>query len=213
MKVKFAIADNNPMRRDGMRAILEEENFEVSHAVDHPDALEKQLKEVDILIWLTDAQFPISNPLIKKFHMVAPQTKIMVCDHDNGLSPAIQAIGAGANAYLTAGAQREEFLFAIDNVLKGRNYIDPVLTVKLFHKLSDFEGQISSIHTEHEISAQEREILDLMICGLVNKEIANHLHTTRRNIENLRQNLITKTGAKDNLSLILYRLHKEFIRS
>lgn len=212
MKIRFAIADNNPIRRDGIRAILEQEDFEVTYTQSCLESLEEHLGEADILIWGADAQSPISSNLISNLRAIAPDIKVMVLDSDNGLSAAIKAISAGANGYITQGAQREEFLFGINYVLKGKNYIDPTLTIRLFNKLTDFEDHLTTLNTDFELSDRENEILDLMVCGYANKEIAYRLFTTKRNIENLRQNLIVKTGAKDNLSLILYRLHKEFIR-
>jgi len=212
MKIKFAIADNNPIRRDGIRAILQQENFEVSYAQNCPEALEERLQEVDIFIWSTDALFPINNHLIKRLRALAPGTKIIILDSDNGLPPAIKAIGVGANGYITHGVQKEEFLFAISYVREGKNYIDPTLTIRLFNKLSDFEDHLTMLNTDQALSDKENELLDLMIAGYASKEIAGRLFTTKRNIENLRQNLILKTGAKDNLSLILYRLQQEFIR-
>ncbi|MFC6101469.1 LuxR C-terminal-related transcriptional regulator [Olivibacter domesticus] len=212
MKTKFVIADNNPIRRDGIRAILEQENFEVTYTQSCLESLEEHLGAADIVIWGADAQSPINSNVIRTLRDIAPDIKVMVLDSDNGLSPAIKAIGAGANGYITQGAQREEFLFGINYVLKGKNYIDPTLTIRLFNKLTDFEDHLTTLNTNFELSDRENEILDLMVCGYANKEIAYKLFTTKRNIENLRQNLIVKTGAKDNLSLILYRLHKEFIR-
>lgn len=211
MKNRLAIADNNPIRRDGIRAILQQGDFEVTYANTCPETLNGQLGEIDILIWGVDAGIPVNKDLIHKLCGPVHRLKIIVIDNNCGLKAAVRAISAGADAYITDMVQKDELLFTIKYVLQGKKYIDPIVTMNLFSKLSDFEEHISHLNTNLTLSDRENEVLDLMVCGYANKEIAYKLFTTKRNIEDLRQSLITKTGAKDNLSLILYRLHQEFI--
>jgi len=213
MKTRVAVADNNPIRRDGICAILEQENFEVKHTQNCPDILKEHLQDTDILIWGTNTGLPVNRALISQLKASKNNLRIIVLDNDCGLQPAIKVIHAGAHGYITQSVQKEELLFAIKYVMQGKKYIDPSLTMRLFNKLSDFEDHIGDLKTNLTLSDKENEVLDLMVCGYANKEIAYRLFTTKRNIENLRQNLIDKTGAKDNLSLILYRLHKEFIQN
>jgi len=213
MKTRIAIADNNPIRRDGICAILQQEQLDVKHTHSCPDTLKEQLQDTDVLIWGTDVSLPIDKTLINRLKSSTNQLKIIILDNDNGLQPAIKAIYAGANGYITQAVQKDELLFAIKYVMQGKKYIDPSLTIRLFDKLSDFEDYIGKLNTNLTLSDKENEVLDLMVCGYANKDIAYRLFTTKRNVENLRQNLIDKTGAKDNLSLIFYRLHKEFIQN
>ena len=212
MKTKLAIADNNPIRRDGIRAILQQDNIDVNYTNNCLETLKEHLTDVDVLIWGNDLNYSIDKELIAKLKG-SGNLKIIILDNDHGLQPAIRAMHAGAHAYITQSVQKEELLFAIRYFLQGKKYVDPSLTVRLFNKLSDFEDHISTLNTDLALSDKEKEVLDLMVCGYANKEIAYRLFTTKRNIEDLRQNLITKTGAKDNLSLIFYRLHKEFIQN
>lgn len=212
MKTRLAIADNNPIRRDGIRAILQQENIDVNYTNNCLETLKEQVTDMDILIWGTDFNYPVDKNLIGRLKGTSG-LKIIILDNDQGLQPAIRAIHAGAHGYITQSVQKEELLFAIRYVLQGKKYVDPNLTMRLFNKLSDFEDHISSLNTDLTLSDKEKEVLDLMVCGYANKEIAYRLFTTKRNIEDLRQNLIAKTGAKDNLSLIFYRLHKEFIQN
>lgn len=211
MKNKLAIADNNTIRRDGIQAILQQEDFEVIYAHSCHEMLHEQLKEVDILIWGVDTDLPIKQELINRLSGPFHHIKIIVMDHNCSLKAAMGAISSGADAYITDMVQKEELLFAIKYVLQGKKYIDPTFTMNLFTKLSGFEEHISQLNTDLTLSERETEVLNMMVCGYGNKEMAYKLFTTKRNIEDLRQNLITKTGAKDNLSLILYRLHQEFI--
>jgi DNA-binding NarL/FixJ family response regulator len=214
MKIGLAIADNNPIRRDGIRAILQQDSFDVLFTQSCLETLTERITDdINVLIWGTDESAPVGQQLFKQLRVNGPHVKIVVLDNDNGIQPAIKAINAGADAYITQSVQKEELLFAIKYILQGKKYIDPSLTMRLFNKLSDFEDHLSTLNTNLELSEKENEVLDLMVCGYANKDIAYRLFTTKRNIENMRQDLINKTGAKDNLSLILYRLHKEFIQN
>lgn len=213
MKIRLAIADNNLIRRDGIKAILQQNGFEVNYAQSCTETLNDLDVEVDILIWGVDPNIPIDKSFVHALKSNVPNLKIAILDQDKGIQPAIRAINSGANAYITENVQKDELLFAIKYISQGKNYIDPSLTMKLFSKLSDFEDYISSLNTNLTLSQKEDDILDLMLSGYANKEIAFRLFTTKKNIEDLRQNLIHKTGAKDNLSLILYKLHKKFIQS
>lgn len=213
MKTSIAVADNNPIRRDGISAILEQEDFEVKHTENYLDISKEHLQDTDILIWGTNAALSLDRTLISQLRASKGNLKVIILDNDCGLQAAIKAIYAGAHGYITQSVQKDELLFAIKYVMQGKKYIDPSLTMCLFDKLSDFEDYIGDFKANLTLSDKENEVLDLMVCGYANKEIAYRLFTTKRNIENLRQNLIDKTGARDNLSLILYRLYKEFIRN
>ncbi|QNL48355.1 response regulator transcription factor [Olivibacter sp. SDN3] len=213
MKIRLAIADNSLIRRDGIKAILQQHGFEVNYSFNCTETLNGHLTGVDILIWGADPEIPIDKRFVQTLKDSAPNLKIAILDEDNGIQPAIKAINSGVSAYITENVQKDELLFAIKYISQGKKYIDPSLTMKLFNKLSDFEDYISSLNTNLTLSQKEDDVLDLMLSGYANKEIAFRLFTTKKNIEDLRQNLIHKTGAKDNLSLILYKLHKKFIQS
>jgi len=212
MKIRLAIADNNSIQRDGLQAILERENFKVSCTMSCPEMLVEPLTQTDLLLWVSDLDIPLSKNLINQLKFSSPQLHVVILDQNLSLKAAIKAIHSGASGYITRNVQKDELLFAIHYILKGKKYINPDLTMEIFNKLSDIEEHISSLNTDLTFSDKEKEVLDLMISGYANREIAYRLFTTKRNVEDLRQNLINKTGAKDNLSLILYRIHQEYIQ-
>ncbi|HWV72697.1 MAG TPA: response regulator, partial [Pseudosphingobacterium sp.] len=101
MKIGLAIADNNPIRRDGIQAILQQDSFDVLFTQSCPETLKEHITDdVNVLIWGTDESEPVGQNLFKQLRVNAPQVKIVVLDNDNGIQPAIKAINAGADAYI-----------------------------------------------------------------------------------------------------------------
>ena len=98
--------------------------------------------------------------IIKEF----PDARIIILTTYDGDDDIHRALQAGARSYLLKTAQREELLSAIRAVHHGENFLLPDVATRLASRLH-----------RPELSEREREVLDLIVRGRSNKEIATQL--------------------------------------
>nr|YP_007878178.1 conserved hypothetical plastid protein [Calliarthron tuberculosum]AGA63789.1 conserved hypothetical plastid protein [Calliarthron tuberculosum] len=107
----------------------------------------------------------------------------------------IKGYNLGCNAYLTKPFHPSELLSIINNLLNGSKSVYKNNSQK---KKSDLLVQdINIFHlTDREIS-----IMKLLVKGLMNKEIANSLNLSKRNVEKYVSRLLTKTNTRNRTEL------------
>src|SRR5947209_6605060 len=159
MIIRILLADDHPIVREGLRAVLETQpDFEVvgtpQQAANGEEALRLALELApDIL--LLDLEMPVMDGVetIRRLHMQfhhGPPNSRQQCpriivftafDNDERI---IAALEAGANGYLLKGAPREEIFNAIRVTMQGGSLLQPVIASKLLRHMGQQRGRSSS---------------------------------------------------------------------
>lgn len=212
MKKRIVILDRDPARCATTAAVLSQNaDLEIMGEVFATELNEHfiaGLMKSDLLLWNTNEDQLLDTSFLRQITIHTPHIKIIIMHQEIGFKFAMQAIYAGCNGLLNQFCDVDELYFALNQVYAGRPYFDSKLTLFLFDKMQAFEIHIDALKTDTSLSEKEKDVLDLILNGFTNKEIAYRLFTTKSNVENLRKTLLLKTGAKDNVSLILYKLHE-----
>lgn len=199
--VKILVADDHPVVRDGLVAILgTQPDFDiVGEASDGKAALELALRlEPDVV--LLDMEMPEMDGLevLRQIRAVRPDAKVIiftVFDTDERILGAVQA---GAQGYLLKGVPREEIFNAIRVVSSGGSLLQPVVASKLLRHLS------SERSTEglDPLTDREMEVLKLMAQGRANKEIASALEISERTVKFHVSSILSKLGATNRTEAV-----------
>ena len=202
--IRILIADDHPVFRFGMRALLETEaDFEVvaeASTGEQAIALTNQLRP-DIV--LMDITMPSINGIEATRHVLEqnPETGVLIVTmlDDDSLVPAMRA---GARGYLLKGADGEETLRAIRAVAHGEAIFSPSIAERLAElvKSSDPEGVESPFP---ELTPRELEVLTLISQGMTNAEIAGRLSLSLKTVRNHVSNILNKLQVSDRLQAAL----------
>ncbi len=164
-KIRILIADDHPVVRGGLRAVLEAAgDLEVvAEAGDGREAI-AAYKELRPDIVLMDLRMPRMDGLdaihaIRRFDEAA---RIVVLTTFDGNEDIHRALQAGARAYLFKDAFREEILAAIRNVHAG-----------LRHVPTDVASRLAERPVGRELTGRELEVLELIAKGRSNREIGD----------------------------------------
>ncbi len=220
---KIVLVDDHFMVRDGIRAILEDENqySVIGEAVNGVEAISlAQSLNPDVII--CDIRMPEMSGIetVQKMKEMGLKTKtIMLSMHDSD-EYILQSINAGADGYLLKGASKEEFLKALSMVTKGEKYfsgdVSSILVRKIqggtkaqekevvnleMNKVLDAPKQVMTNNNPFDLTKRESQILHLAISGMTNKDIAAELNISKRTTEVHRFNLMKKMGVKNVLEL------------
>jgi DNA-binding NarL/FixJ family response regulator len=208
--ITAVIADDHEIVRRGLRSLLETHACRiVAEAADGLTAAQTVEKLKPGLLFL-DLNMPRLHGLevLKQVRTSSPNTRVIVSMH-NDEPYVIEALRAGAAAYLLKGSESEEIGAALKEVLAGRRYLSAPLSEwainNLATKAPDSADALSTL------SPREREVLQLGAEGFGNAEIAEKLFISPRTAETHRTNLMRKLGLQSQTDLVRFAIRKGLI--
>jgi DNA-binding NarL/FixJ family response regulator len=181
--IRILIADDHPVVRDGLSAMLQTERdfIVVAEAGSGPDALDL-VASYDPDVMLLDLEMPGLDgvAVLRRMRELGARTRAIVFTVFDSDDRIIAAVEAGAAGYLLKGAPRAELFAAIRAVQAGGSLLQPVVATAVMRHVADMAGRGPSAPTAPALSPREREVLDLLARGKTNKEIAASLGITER---------------------------------
>ncbi len=213
-RVRILLADDHTLIRQGLRLLLEREPaFEVvGEAADGRQAvaLADQLRP-DVLI--LDLAMPNLNGIEAARQVTAhtPAPAIVVLSMHADESYLLQALKAGARAYLLKDSADSDLIAAVRAVSDGKGFFSPAISRML---ADDYVRQLQErgAHDSYELlTAREREILQLLAEGKSNKDVASLLSLSPYTVETHRANIMQKLNLHSAPELVLYAVRKGMI--
>jgi DNA-binding NarL/FixJ family response regulator len=208
--IRVLIADDQAISRAGLRRLLESTtDLEiVGEASDGSEvvALAAQLQPDVILM---DLRMPGINGIdaTRRIHRASPHIGILVVTIFGDDTSVFPAIRAGARGYLLKDAEQSELLRAIQTVAGGGVIFSPAIAGRVLRYLADSNSPTTQpAHVFDELTARERDILELLARGNTNPEIAEQLGLTPKTVSNNISNVLLKVQATDRAKLMLMAL-------
>lgn len=205
--ITVLIADDHPMVREGLRSMLDAEGIEiVGEAANGTEAVEG-VQQLNPDVVLMDVRMPdmdglTATEIVKEG---SPETSVIVITSYESKDYLRRAIEAGAAGYLLKGMPRESLIDAIRLVRGGGSLIDARLLSELLREMgvegSRFQGAEGALEA---LTPREQEVLQLLVCGLTNKEIAAEMHYSVGTVKNVVQRVIEKLGVSDRTQAAVY---------
>jgi two-component system NarL family response regulator len=187
--IRVLVIEDHHVVRQGLVALLNvADGLEVvGEAADGVEAIAQYRKhQPDIA--LVDLRLPRLSgvEVIERIRMETPQARFIVLTTYDGDEDIYRALQAGARAYLLKGMTSEELIATIRAVHAGKSYIPPAIAQRLAERLG----------TE-ELTPREFEVLEQIVRGLSNKEIAAELEISEATVKTHINNLLSKLGVTD----------------
>ena len=192
--IRVVIADDHPIVREGLRAVLatRDDIDIVAEATDGAAALrEAVLHRPDVI--LLDLHMPGTDGLhaARRLRVECPTTAVLVLTMYDDDASLLHAMRAGARGYLLKGAGQDEIVRALHAVHQGQAIFGPAVAARITALLT---GGRTGPTAFPELSTREHDILQLVAAGLNNaaiaarlglsgKTVANHLSTIYRKIQ------------------------------
>lgn len=189
-QIKVLIVDDFPIVRAGLRALIEAENDMrvVDEAGDGCEAIELyKVCQPDVV--LMDLRMPKMSGLKATGTLCNDSDddcRVVVLTGSHGHEAVYQALKAGAKAYLLKTAPPPEILKAIRAVAAGKRYLPPSVRERMAARMA----------TE-SLTRREIEVLELIVHGLSNAEIAARLNLTEGTIKGYVNRLLAKMRVAD----------------
>ena len=198
MPIRILVADDHPIVRDGLLAILSTQpDFEIVGEASNGADLIRLVNSLTPDIVMTDLEMPGIDGVeaIRQIRNRFPATQIIVLTVFDSGDRIISSLQAGAQGYLLKGAPRSEIFTAIRVVSAGGSLLHPIASAKLLeHLRAPDESKKAAVPapTDHLLTEREMDVLRLLAQGKTNREIADSLTITERTVKYHVSSIISK---------------------
>lgn len=203
-KISVLLVDDHSLVRRGFRRILEDEP-DIVVAGEAGDGLEaiQMAKELNPTIVVMDCALPGMNGLqaTRKILDDSPQTLVLMLSMHPEETWVHQALSAGAKGYILKNAVDLELGAAIRRVVAGETVLDSQL-----NRPETLKGERSSGLTQREL-----EILQMIVDGKSNKEIASALSLSANTVAVHRANMMDALGIHKTAELVVYAIRNGLV--
>lgn len=194
---RVILADDHNLVRRGLAALLQTDRrfAVVAEASNGEDALARAA-ECDPDIVILDLSMPRLNGLeaIKRLRKIAPRARLMVLSMYDDEQFVAQALRDGARGYLLKQAMDEELFQALEAVVRDDTYVSAQIDMARVEE--------RDCDCETELTAREREVLQLIVQGKSTPQIAQVLSISPHTATRHRANLMQKLGVHNQADLM-----------
>lgn len=198
-KITVLLVDDHSLVRRGFRRMLEDESdMEVVGEAGNGEESIKLAKKLRPNVVVMDCALPGMNGLqaTREIMEDSPDTAVLMLSMHTENTWVRQAIEAGAKGYVLKNAMDLELGAAIRKVAAGETVFDP-----LIEQRSVLKGERPAALTQREL-----EVLQMIVDGKSNKEIATALDLSANTIAVHRANIMNSLGIHKTAELVVYAI-------
>jgi DNA-binding NarL/FixJ family response regulator len=208
-KISVLIADDHPVVRQGLRAFLElQPDIQVVGEAGDGAQAARLAQELRPDVVLLDLVMPGTDGLaaIELMAEAALESRVLIVTSFGEHRTVVPAIRAGARGYVSKNVEPSALAAAIRAVAAGHVLLGPEVAAAL---LGAGAGAVQSADgADHgagpQLTAREREVLDLIARGRSNREIARALTVSEKTVKTHVSNVLMKLGVADRTQAALW---------
>jgi two-component system, NarL family, nitrate/nitrite response regulator NarL len=203
-RIRVVVADDHPMFRAGVVASLAAQpDIEVvgegASAAEAVSLVGQHSPDVALI----DIAMPGGGlNAARDISAAAPATRVVMLTVSEDEDDLLAAMKAGASGYVLKGAAANELVNVLRSVNAGEVYVAPGLAWGLLREMSRPKSAPLD-----ELSAREREVLELVAAGLSNQEIGDRLSLAEKTIKHYMTSILSKLRVRSRVeaALLAYR--------
>jgi DNA-binding NarL/FixJ family response regulator len=209
MRLRILLADDHQIVRQGLKALLEREGFDV--AAEASDGLEavRLARDLQPDVAVLDIGMPLLNGLdaARQVLQASSRTRAILLTMHAEDHYVLEAVRAGVTGYVLKTQAAGDLVQAIREVAGGAIYLSPGVSravVQAYRAKSDLPPD--------PLTPRERQVLQLIAEGKRTKEIAALLGVSVKTAESHRTRLMEKLNIHETASLVRYALQRGLIQ-
>ena len=202
-RIRIMLVEDHAVVRQGLVALLSADDGldVVGSAGDGSEAV-ALFRTLRPDVTLMDLQLPKVGGVeaIRQIRGEFPEARVIVLTTFDGDEDIFRALQAGARGYLLKGMPLEELLRTIQTVHSGKTRIPSPVAEKLAERVG---GQ--------ELTARELGVLERIVAGRANKEIASDLNISEATVKSHVNSLLGKLGVADRTHAATVAIQRGFV--
>ena len=202
------IADDQALVRVGLRKILDSEP-EVTVAGEASDGQEAiaSARRLRPDVVLMDIRMPVLDGIeaTRRIVLAQPATRVLILTTFGLDGYVYDALRAGASGFMLKDAPAEEIAGAVRIVASGEALLAPAVTRTVIEEFARHPAPAPGPpRAVEDLTAREREVLDLLIRGLSNPEICRQLVISEATAKTHVARILQKLGLRDRVQAVIY---------
>jgi len=208
MPIRVVLADNHALVRQGLKALLEREGFQVAGEASDGQELLRLVANISPEIAILDISMPILNGIdaARELQKSSPTKTILLTRHNED-QYVTEALRAGVKGYVLKNQAATDLVHAIREVCRGGIYLSPSISgaiVGAFLSKTDLPAD--------PLTSRERQVLQLVGEGKSTKEVAALLGISIKTAESHRTRLMQKLDIHETASLVRYAIRRGLVQ-
>ena len=200
--MKVLLVDDHKLVRSGLRRLLDDlDGVDVIAEADDGEQAITAIEDEAPDVVVTDIAMPGMNGLELTAYLARhfPAIRVIVLSMHSSGDYVVQALNAGASAYLLKNSAAEEMARALSAVTQGQTYLSSGVS----HQLVDaYAKQDTRPPALRSITPRQRQVLHRVAQGRSSKEIALELGISPRTVDTHRADLMERLGARDAIGML-----------
>lgn len=204
--IAIVLADEHEVVRNGLRVLLKaESNLRVvGEAADGLEAI-RLVERLKPEILVTDLKLggmdgiEVTRQVCKR----SPKTGIIILSMYENECDVLEALRAGAKAYVLKDSTSDRLVHAINEVATGHRYLSPPFSDKAIEVYMQ-KTKPATLEPHNSLTMREQEVLEMVAKGYTNAKIAAKLFISPRTVETHRANVMRKLNLDNHIQLIHY---------
>lgn len=210
-KIRVVMAeDHHVVRRAVADFLTKEPDIEVVGEVAETTTLPDTVSRLKPNLLLLDANMPGPNviEITKTLRAQHPDVYILVLSAYDRREHVVGLLRAGASGYVLKDDEPEELVEAVRMVAQGEEWLSSRVTRILLRSMRD-EGIGHAI----KLTRRERDVLELMVTGATNDEIAATLTITTNTVKNHVRSIFRKMDVKSRTEAVVYAINHHLVEA
>lgn len=208
--IRIVLADDHPVVRHGLRALLRSDGSmevvgEAGTGLEAAQAVQRLKPDVLVLDLMMGDVSGIG--IIKQVSKRSPDTVVVILSMYGNDCYVMEAMQAGAMAYVLKDYPSDELVRAVKEAAAGRRYLAPPLSDRAIEAYM-LKAQDKVLDPYDMLSAREREVLNMVARGDTSSQVADKLCISPRTVEVHRARVMQKLGLKNRTELIHFAMRR-----
>ncbi len=206
--VRVLLVDDDDLMRAGLRAVLSsDETIEVVGEAGDGRAAVQSARTLEPDVVLMDIRMPDQDGIAATRDVLAATsaTKVAVLTTFEQDDYVFGALSAGASGFLLKRTKPEELITAIHTIAEGESLLSPSVTRTVIERMAaEPASDAAASKRLDELTAREREVLQLIARGLSNHEIAVDLFIEESTVKTHVKRILMKLRLRDRVQAVIF---------
>lgn len=202
--LRLLLVDDHALFREGLISLISyQDDFTVVGEAEDAESALNQARVLEPDIVLMDIELPGDNGVIatQRLKMAWPAVTVVILTAHDDSQTLFEAIKAGAQGYLVKNARSGELLEQLRGLARGEAAISRRIAARI---LKEIRGQTETFEPEEELTAREKDVLELVAARLSNAEIAERLVVSEHTVKNHMKSILSKLHLRNRYQAAAY---------